>query len=174
MDSISRHASSCKQYFQAHFFTWTVFPGTLLSVHSTFRHTSLHGQYFQAHFFTWTTGEKELSHGINLCPLVVVPNVTTTDIRNYMHWLIMFHVFYLFLILILLRDTCSWFWPLLLILIHDPTSQFIILSPIASCWSLCSGTIRSSQWCFIWVEIRGKDFPFLSTASSTRFYIVNL
>ena len=45
----------------------------------------LHGfssKYFKAHFFTWTTGEKELSRGINLCPLVSIPNVTTTDIRH--------------------------------------------------------------------------------------------
>ena len=39
-------------------------------------------KYFKAHFFTWTTGEKELSRGINLCPLVSIPNVTTTDIRH--------------------------------------------------------------------------------------------
>ena len=51
-----------------------------------------HGpKYFQAHFFTWTTGEKELSRGINLCPLVVVPNVTTTDIRDHMLQLTILH-----------------------------------------------------------------------------------
>jgi N-acetylgalactosamine-6-sulfatase len=35
----------------------------------------------KAHYYTWTTGQEELQKGIDLCPRVSVPNVTTTDIR---------------------------------------------------------------------------------------------
>jgi len=47
---------------------------------------------YKAHFFTWTTGKEELDRGIDLCPMVMVPNVTTTDIRDHTEQPIIFHL----------------------------------------------------------------------------------